>query len=81
MRDFNIGIPEGRARCRVPNFWERMFLQSLMTRVAALFAARPKMQKQEPRRENSGAQVENTRVIPNDVRVLYRARWSQPLGN
>src|SRR5882724_9489409 len=71
------------ARCRVPNFGtcRRMSFQLLVTSMAALFTARLKMQKQEPGRENGGSNIEATGVIPNNVRVLHRARRTRSLGN
>ena len=52
-----------------------------MCRMAVLFTARLKMQQQEPGRENGGSNIEATRVIPNNVRVLHRARRTRSLGN
>jgi hypothetical protein len=43
--------------------------------------ARPEIQKQQPRRENKRHEIEPTRVIPNDVRVLNRAGRSRTLWN
>src|SRR6266536_1522856 len=56
-------------------------LQVSMARVSALFLPRSKMQKQKPRRKNDCDQIEPAGVIPNDVRVLHRARRPQPVGN
>ena len=52
-----------------------------MCRVSTVFAALFEMQKQEPGRENGGSDIEPAGVIPNNVRVLHRARRARSLGN
>src|SRR4029077_20153750 len=80
---FQFWIPGGTRAVASPNFGtcRRMSFQLLVTSMAALFTARLKMQKQEPGRENGGSDIEPAGVIPNNVRVLHRARRTRALGN
>src|SRR5207245_8194854 len=80
---FQLWTPGGTRAVASPNFGtcRRMSFQLLVTSMAALFTASLKIQKQEPSCENGGSDIEPAGVIPNNLRVLHRARQTRSLGN